>query len=154
VEDHDGLRWLSHGGNRTGYGSQIKMCPAKKFAVIILCNKTGESLPRVANEAARIVLGVSPPVPRREPKPEPIAESDLQRYAGTYSNGRATLRLSVKDGKLRGPLGADIEWIGENRFRRSNALAGAEPELVFVPNQSGQIEYVVRGGRALKKIRD
>jgi CubicO group peptidase (beta-lactamase class C family) len=154
VEDQDGLRWLAHSGNRTGYGSQIKMCPAKKFAVIILCNKTGESLPRVANEAARIVLGISPPMPRREPKAEPIAGSELQRYAGTYSNGRATLRLTVEDGRLRGPLGADIEWIGENRFRRSNALAGVEPELVFVPNQSGQIEYVVRGGRALRKIRD
>jgi CubicO group peptidase (beta-lactamase class C family) len=154
VEDQDGLRWLSHGGSRTGYGSQIKMCPAKQFAVIILCNKTGESLPRVANEAARIVLGIAPPVPRREPKAEPIAENELQRYAGTYSNGRATLRLFVKDGKLRGPLGGDIEWIGENRFRRSNGAPGSEAELVFVPNESGQIEYLLRGGRALKKVRD
>jgi CubicO group peptidase (beta-lactamase class C family) len=152
VEGRDGLRWLSHAGNRTGYGSQVKMCPAKKFAVIILCNKTGESLPRVANESVHVVLGISPPGRQPAPKVEPIAQTELQRYAGTYSNGRATLRLSVKDGKLRGPLGGDIEWIGENRFRRSNAAVGSEPELIFVPGLNDEIEYVLRSGRAMRKL--
>jgi CubicO group peptidase (beta-lactamase class C family) len=151
VEDQDGLRWLSHTGNRTGYGSQVKMCPAKKFAVIILCNKSGENLPRVANQAVRAVLGISPPMPSRELKIEPIAEAHLQRYAGVYSNGRSVIRLSVKDGKLHAPIG-DIEWVGENRFRRSGAAgAAAEPELVFVPDEKGKIEYLMRAGRALKK---
>ena len=127
------------------------MCPAKKFAVIILCNKTGENLPRVANQAARLVLGIAPPMPSREMKSEPIAENELQRYAGTYSNGRSVIRLFVKDGKLHAPIGGDIEWIGENRFRRSGT-AGAEPELVFVPDESGKIEYLLRGGRALKRM--
>ena len=55
------------GGSRTGYGSFIKMCPEKKFAVVILGNKTSASLPRVADKAAEVVLNIAPPPlePRR-----------------------------------------------------------------------------------------
>src|SRR4029079_13979612 len=89
VEDHDGVRWLSHSGNRSGYGSQVRMCPSKQFAVIVLCNKTGESLPRVSFAAARLVLGITPPRPHEIKDVKPLTESELQKYAGVYSNGRS-----------------------------------------------------------------
>ena len=151
VEDSDGLRWLSHSGNRSGYGSLVKMCPAKKFGVIILCNKTGASLPRVAEKAIEVVLGISPP--KREPrtKPLPLTEEELQSFAGVYSNGKTTIRLVARDGKLLAPAGGEMTKIGENRFRRTGGVAGPDSEFVFVPGEDGRIEYLVRGGRALKK---
>lgn len=150
VEDEDGLRWVSHGGSRTGYGSIVRMCPAKKFAVIILCNKTGQSLPKVAEKAAELALNISPP--KREPpgKPQPITADDLRRNAGIYSNGKTSIRVVARDGKLI-TAGGELTKVGENRFTRGGDAAGAESELLFVPANDGRIEYLMRGGRALKK---
>jgi hypothetical protein len=153
IEDEAGLRWISHVGNRTGYGSLVKMCPAKKFGVIILCNKTGESLPRVAQKASQVVLGVTGP--KREPHGKPLLATalELERYAGTYSNGKTTIRLFVRDGKLRAPAGGVLEKVAENRFLRTGGVVGPDAETIFVPGADGKIEYLCRGDRALRKLR-
>jgi CubicO group peptidase (beta-lactamase class C family) len=153
IEEEDGLRWVSHGGSRTGYGSVMRMCPEKKFAVIILCNKTGASLPRVAQKASEIVLGITGP--KREPRNKPleISAAELERYAGTYSNGKTTIRLFIRDGKLMAPAGGKLENIGENRFVRTGGLVGPDTEMTFVPGQDGKMEYLCRGGRAMKRVR-
>jgi hypothetical protein len=127
------------------------MCPAKKFAIVILCNKTGASLPRLADKAAELVLGT--PAAKGRPTREPATPSkeQIQNYAGTYTNGKTTLRLAVRDGALVGPAGAKLIGVGEHRFRRPVDAPGPETEMVFVPGPDGKIAYLVRGGRALKK---
>ena len=151
VEEENGLRWLSHGGSRTGYGSFVKICPEKKFAVVVLCNKTGERLSRVTDKAIELGLGISP---RRRPSRERLSstEEELRRYAGVYSNGETSVRFAVRDGKLVGPQGVELKKVGENRFVGPAASAGAEPELLFVPGADGRIEFLHRGARALKKL--
>jgi CubicO group peptidase (beta-lactamase class C family) len=151
IEDTDGLRWVSHNGSRSGYGSLVKMCPSKKFAVIILCNKTSASIPRVAEKALELVLGVAPPERELPGKALPLTEEEVRRFAGVYSNGKTTIRLVARDGKLLAPAGGEVTKIGENRFRRTGGVAGPDSEFVFVPGEDGRVEYLVRGGRALKK---
>ena len=46
LEESGGVRVWSHGGARAGYGSFIAMLPARQVGVIVLCNQTGESLPK------------------------------------------------------------------------------------------------------------
>lgn len=149
VRDEGGLRWLSHAGIRTGYGSIMKMCPAKKFAVVVLGNKTGAVFSRVAGKAAELVLGVAPPP--REPRREmPITAEEASRFAGTYTNGRTTIPLFVRDGKLMAPRG-EVKRVGENRFRLPIGDTPAA-EFLLVAGADGQIEYLVRDGRALAKV--
>jgi hypothetical protein len=97
-----------------------------------------------------VVLGITSP--KREPRnnPLPATAVELERYAGTYSNGKTTLRLFVRDGKLVGPAGGVLEKVGENRFLRTGGIA-ADAEMLFVPGEDGRIEYLCRGGRALKR---
>jgi CubicO group peptidase (beta-lactamase class C family) len=151
VKDEGGLRWLSHGGSRTGYGSHARMCPEKKFAVIILCNKTGASLLRVADKAVELALGITSP-PRERRRNLPITAEEAAKFAGIYSNGRVTIPLTAREGKLMAPRG-EVKRVGENRFVLPGpAEAGvAAPEIVFVPGPDGRPEYLIRNGRALKR---
>jgi hypothetical protein len=128
------------------------MCPEKKFAVIVLCNRTGASLPRVAQKASELVLGIVSP--KREPrgKPTETTSADLERYAGTYSNGKTTIRLFMRNGKLMAPAGGQLEKVGENRFLRTGGIVGPDTEMVFVSGEDGKVEYLCRGGRALRRI--
>ncbi|MCX6908254.1 MAG: serine hydrolase, partial [Verrucomicrobia bacterium] len=106
VKDEGGLRWLAHSGSRTGYGSTMKMCPEKKFAVVVLGNKTGAGLPRIAEKAVELALGL-PPAPREPRKKLTMTAEEMNRLAGSYGNGRGGLVLRVRDGKLVGAQGGE-----------------------------------------------
>ncbi|MBI3878644.1 MAG: serine hydrolase [Verrucomicrobia bacterium] len=150
VKDEGGLRWLSHGGSRTGYGSFAKMCPEKKFAVIALCNKSGASLPRVVEKAVELALGIAPAAPEPRKKQAMSAE-EMKRLAGTYGNGQATMALRVKDGQLVGAQGGVFAKVGENRYLRPAVGSTPETEFIFSPGLDGTGAYLIRQGRALKK---
>jgi CubicO group peptidase (beta-lactamase class C family) len=151
VRDEGGLRWLSHTGSRTGYGSQARMCPEKKFAVIILCNKTGANLMRVADKAVELALGT-------KTKPEPsrrrltMSAEEMARYAGNYSNGRTTIALRVREGKLTGAQGGVVAKVGENRFVRAAVGLSPEMEFSFVKDADGAITHLMARGRLSKRV--
>jgi CubicO group peptidase (beta-lactamase class C family) len=153
VRKQDGLTWLSHTGSRLGYGSQARMCPEKKFAVIVLCNKTGLNLPRVADKAAELVLGIKAPATESgERKSLPLNEADLKRFAGKYSNGLTTIELVARDGKLFGSLGGDVTRTGESSFVRAATLLSEETAFQLVGDDNGRAKYLMRRGRALKRV--
>ncbi|HEY6167987.1 MAG TPA: serine hydrolase domain-containing protein [Verrucomicrobiae bacterium] len=152
ISDEGGLRWLSHGGSRTGYGSTMKMCPQKKFAAVILGNKTGAGLAPVADKAAQLVLG-TPPRPREPRVTLTMNDDELKRLAGVYSNGRTTIRLVARDGKLMGPRG-ELKKVGENLLRLVSGENGDVTNFVIVPGTDGRIEYLFRQGRALRRLPD
>jgi CubicO group peptidase (beta-lactamase class C family) len=151
VRDEGGLRWLSHTGSRSGYGSQARMCPQKKFAVIILCNKTGANLMRVADNAVELALGIAPkPGPARQRLT--MSAEDMARYAGNYSNGRTTIALRVRDGKLTGAQGGVVSKVGENRFVRAAVGLSPEMEFSFVKGADGRITHLMAKGRLSRKV--
>ena len=49
---------MGHGGFSRGYGSMIQMVPARKVAVIVLTNKSGETMRKSLNKAMEIGLGL------------------------------------------------------------------------------------------------
>ena len=150
VKDEGGLRWLSHGGSRTGYGSHARMCPEKNFAVVVLCNKSGASLPRVVEKAVELVLGIAP-APVEPRKKQAMSAEEMKRLAGTYSNGHTTLTFRLKDGQLVGVQGGVVTKLGENRYVRSASGTSPESEFILSPDLDGQGAYLIRSGRALKK---
>jgi CubicO group peptidase (beta-lactamase class C family) len=150
VGTRDGLTWLSHSGSRLGYGSVARMCLEKKFAVIILCNKTGMNLPRVADAAVKLALGIEPEAAAKN-DPQPMTASDLERVAGTYSSGTTTIELVVRDGKLTDKRGPEVTPVGEDRFLRKKSGALAELGFQLSGDADGKPRYLLTRGRALKR---
>jgi CubicO group peptidase (beta-lactamase class C family) len=151
IRKHDGLTWLSHSGSRLGYGSQMRMCPEKKFAVVILCNKTAANLPRVADKAAELVLGVAPEPPGPH-KPLPMTPEEMQRYIGKYSSGLSRTELSIKDDKLTATPGGEVTKVGDNRFTCGATEDGPATTFQLVPGADGQPAFLFRKSRALKRL--
>lgn len=150
VEDRDGLRWLSHGGILSGYGSTVRMYPAQRFAVIVLANKTAAQLTRVQDKAAEVVLGIRPSPVAVLGRVQPIGAEEMRRYAGSYIN-KGTIELLVKDGQLLGKEGGQVTKIGDNRFRRAASGDAPQIDFSFVTNSHGEVEFLVQGIYAFKR---
>src|SRR6185369_3853499 len=90
VFKYKGLEFVGHGGFSRGYGSMIQMAPSKKFAVIVLTNKSGETMRKSLNKAMELGLGLKDD---EEQKPAPLGPptaSEMSEYAGTYSHAPQT----------------------------------------------------------------
>ena len=91
---------MGHGGFSRGYGSMIQMVLSRKFAVIVLTNKSGETMRKSLNRATELGLGLKDGV-LLEPAPFVLLTSaEMNDYVGTYSHNPQTWEVSVKDGKL------------------------------------------------------
>jgi CubicO group peptidase (beta-lactamase class C family) len=145
------LQTLSHGGARAGYGSTLLMAPQRKFAVIVLANRTGSTMEPVAYKAMEIALGIE--APRREPPaPAAITPEEAKRYAGKFSDSQMTVELIATDSGLVLRMGAremPVQKLGANRFAGSGPL----PEFLLLPGRNGEIEYLHAQLRTLRKVR-
>src|SRR5688572_15333237 len=74
---------VGHGGFSRGYGSMIQMVPARKFAVIVLTNKSGETMRKTLNKATEIGLGLKEDQPEKPAAATPITAAEMQEYAGS-----------------------------------------------------------------------
>lgn len=152
IRTESGLRWWSHTGSRAGYGSIARLCPDRGFAVIVLCNRTGEHLPRLAEKAVALVLGTTPPArPATATAPLPLTATDRQRLVGTFTNGHTTVVIREKDGQLVGAQGGTWTKLAENRYQRSATGDTPAAEYLFTPGLDGTGAYLVRTGRALRR---
>jgi len=148
-----GVHWVEHGGSRAGYGSTIRMAPERKFAVIIVANRTGSGLPKLADAISEEMLALEPKSQREAPA-HPLDAAEFTRYAGIYKNGESVFTLEASDGALAGGSGQT-----KTRFTRAgDGFLLGEPNgqrqparLVVVPDSTGRIEYVFTGGRAFRR---
>ncbi len=153
VITYRGVPMLQHNGSRAGYGSTLRMAPKEKVAVIILCNKTGAWLPKTTEKALELMLPLEPKPEVKAPKPIPMTEEEMTRYAGTYTNNLTTVELRVKDGKLVGKTSAregEINKLGGDRFQLG---ATGEPFLLLL-GKDGKPLYLHQSNRALKRVED
>jgi CubicO group peptidase (beta-lactamase class C family) len=150
IRDAQGLRWLSHSGSRTGYGSLARMCPERNFAVIILCNKTGIGLAAVADLAAKIVLGIEPPEVK-PPTPLPIGDAEMLHYVGSYANGFNTHTLRIVDDKLFFSRNRPVVKVGERNFVAQATSEAPRLEFSLVVDQRNEVTHLMSRGRAYKK---
>jgi CubicO group peptidase (beta-lactamase class C family) len=139
---YQGLEFVGHGGFSRGYGSMIQMVPAKKFAVIVLTNKSGETLRKSLNKATELVLGLKDDEPGKPASFAPVTNSEMNEYVGTYSHAPQTWEVSVKDGKLYVKVDGAEHALTKSGERKFTFGAQNENELVFVPGKSGTIEFL------------
>jgi CubicO group peptidase (beta-lactamase class C family) len=148
-----GVRWVEHGGSRAGYGSLIRMAPERKFAVIITANRTGSSMPKLAEAICEAMLPLEPE-PHAQPPMHTLEAGQLSRYAGVYVNGSTRIRLEVANGVLTGGPGeGKVRYLrAGDGFLSGEDQGGEIRRLTVVPDSTGRIEFVFAGGRAYRRI--
>lgn len=153
VFKYKGLEYVGHGGFSRGYGSMIQMVPSKKFAVIVLTNKSGETMRKSLNKAIELGLGLKDD---EEPKPAtvaPPAASEMSEYVGTYSHAPQTWEVSIKDGKLFMKFDEKDYAMTKSGERKFTFGAQNENEVVFVTGKDGKIHFLFTELYGAKKIR-
>jgi hypothetical protein len=135
------------------------MVPDKKFAVIILANKSGQSMEKSADKAMELMLPLAPKTNEADAKGLTIDPAEMAELAGTFAQTSSPaglrLRFAVQDGKLVVTIGGpntDVKKTGPNRFT-VNLPGISEPvSLAVIRNPEGKIAYIHVGGRALKRL--
>jgi CubicO group peptidase (beta-lactamase class C family) len=94
-----GMRWVEHGGSRAGYGSTIRMAPDRKFAVIVVANRSGSGMPKLVDAISEAMLPLDAKS-QPEPAAHPLDAAELRRCAGVYVNGSSNIALE-EDGWRR-----------------------------------------------------
>ncbi len=153
VFKYQNLEFVAHGGFSRGYGSMIQMVPSRKFAVIVLTNKSGETMRKSLNRATEIGLGLKD---EEQPKPAAVApanETEMNEYAGVYSHEPQTWEVSVKDGKLNMKFDGKDYVMTKTGERKFTFGADGENEIVFVPGKSGKTQFLFAGLYGAKKIK-
>jgi CubicO group peptidase (beta-lactamase class C family) len=148
-----GVKWVQHGGSRAGYGSLIRMAPAQRFAVIIVANRTGASLPKLAKAISEAMLPLQPEQPAL-PATHSISAEELRRYAGVYANGNSLFVLRESNGALTGGSGeAKLRFTrsGDGFLMEESVGARTPQRLDLVSGTNGRIEFVFAGGRAFRR---
>ena len=146
---------LQHGGSRLGSGSIVRMIPERRFAVVILTNRTGSYLPRALETITRSVL-VEPVTirDRMVPPPTRVTGDERRDLLGIWVNHEPDLVLELfADGdtlKARQPgdpvaEAASVEKIGPSRYRF------ARQEITAIPGAGGRTAYLHLAGRALAR---
>lgn len=155
IRDFRGVHTVQHGGSRTGYGSLIWMVPDKRFAVIILANRSGASLDKTAEKATEMFLPLTPK-PAPKPPPElPISEAEKAAWIGTYQNvPTEKIEIFSKEGRLflrRATSELPIRKTGENQISAGVPGNPRQVQFTIVQGRDGKTLYLHSGGRAFKK---
>ena len=81
-----GVRVVSHGGASRGYGSTIDTVPAHRFAVIVLTNRSGETLPKSRMKALELALPLKAATEEAPPKAMPLSNDEMKQHVGVYTH--------------------------------------------------------------------
>ena len=144
-----GVDVVSHGGSRSGYGSQITMVPAHRFGVIVTANRTGASLPRTVEKAMELLLPLEAARPTAATTTAALTPAEMKALAGTYSQALRTIAIEMRDGKLvlkQDGREVALEKVAANDFRFGAA------RLIAVTRGDGTVAYIHSGGRSWKKV--
>lgn len=154
VFKQQGLEFVGHGGFSRGFGSMIQMVPSRKFAVIVLTNKSGETMRRTLNSATEIGLGLKSEEPAKPAAVAPSTSAEMNEYVGTYSHAPATWEVLVKDGKLFVKTEGKEYAMAKSGERKFTFGDQNENEVVFVPDKSGKISLIFMGLYGAKKVQN
>jgi CubicO group peptidase (beta-lactamase class C family) len=152
VFKYKGMEFVGHGGFSRGYGSMIQMVPSRKFAVIVLTNKSGETMRKSLNKAMELGLGLKDD----EEKPAPVAavtDAEMKEYVGTYSHAPQTWEVSIKDAKLYMKFDGKDYAMTKSEERKFTFGEQNENEVVFVRAKDGKIGFLFTELYGAKKVK-
>ncbi|HEX6627534.1 MAG TPA: serine hydrolase domain-containing protein [Gemmatimonadaceae bacterium] len=147
-------RLLQHGGARIGFGSVVRMIPARRIGIVILANRTG-ALPARTLESLTTLLvpeASSPSSAQGDGVMVPV--SDAPELLGHYINSPPELDLSLVNSKGVVALrqARDIVATPIRRLRDGRYSAGAQV-FTIAKGRRTQDQYLVIASHALRKAR-
>ena len=146
------LEFVAHGGFSRGYGSMIQMVPSRKFAVIVLTNKSGETMRKTLNKATEIALGLKDDQQPQAETVAPLTAAEMNDYVGTYSHAPQTWEVFIKDGKLFMKFDGKEYAMTKTGDKKFTFGAQNENEVVFAPGKSGKIDLIFTGLYGAKRV--
>ena len=149
--NYRGVRVLMHGGFSRGYGSMIQMAPEHRFAVIVLTNRSGETLEKTRTKALELALPLKANEEAKAAPAPPLSQAEMANYAGRYSHAPQVMEVLIKEEKLvlkHEGVETVITRIGEHKF----SLGDSGGEIVFVTGADGKIKYLFDGLYASIKL--
>ena len=155
VHDHRGVRVVWHAGLLPGFGALLQMVPIKRFAVIVLANKSGTLLKKTAERAMELLLPLEAEPQTKPKRALPVKEAEISDCVGIYVNKPETAEILMKEGKLV------LKWkdgeflitkTGDYRFSFTKPSESGAEEFVLVRGGDGKTKYLHIGRHALKKI--
>lgn len=151
VFKHQGLEFVGHGGFSRGYGSMIQMVPSRKFAVIVLTNKSGETMRKSLSKAFELGLGLKD----EEDKPAPVTPltaAEMAEYVGVYSHAPTIWEVFTRDGKLHLKLDGKEYLLTKGGDKKFTFGENNENEIVFVRGKSGHIDFLFSELYSAKRV--
>ena len=131
---------IGHGGGINGFLSVLDYYPDDSLTVVVLANSESAKPGRLAEDVARAVLGVAPPVVQDLA----LGAADVARFAGTYALGPLQIRVFDAGGKLQaqatGQNAFGLRWQGDSTFV---AAFDDNVRLVFQPSGEAQAKVFV-----------
>ena len=146
------LEFVAHGGFSRGYGSMIQMVPSRKFAVIVLTNKSGETMRKTLNKATEIALGLKDDQQPQAETVAPLTAAEMNDYVGIYSHAPQTWEAFIKDGKLFMKFDGKEYAMTKTGDKKFTFGAQNENEVVFAPGKSGKIDLIFTGLYGAKRV--
>jgi CubicO group peptidase (beta-lactamase class C family) len=155
VHEYRGASLVWHAGLMPGFGALLQMVPARRFAVIVLANRSGSLLNKTAEKAMELILPLEAKAEDKAELAMSISKAELSGYVGTYANKPESVELLVKRGNLvlkREDGEFPITKIGDHRFSVVKPSGTEAEEFVLVRGADGKSEYLHVGRHALKKV--
>ena len=143
--DYRGVRLLMHGGFSRGYGSMIQIAPEQGFAVIVVTNKSGETLSKTTEKAKELFLPLKPLATEAAKKALPMTAAEMNAFTGKYVNGPQTWEIFIKDGRLFLKEEGAEHALSKTESHRLSWGDTIENDLVVILGSDGKAEYIFTG---------
>lgn len=173
INEHDGVKALSHGGTTNGHHSSFVMVPDHDFAISVLTN-CGPNGPTLHDELTDWALETACGITQATPEPEDRSPEELEPYVGTYETVAVSMHVERQGGGLVANIDlkpdalAALTENGENppesppipmgmlpdgdRFVTTGEQTGGMTGI-FMRDDAGEISGVHLGGRLAQRVR-
>jgi CubicO group peptidase (beta-lactamase class C family) len=148
--EYRGYTFLEHSGARIGYGSEIRMIPKQRVAVIILTNRTDGALPETAEKALELCVPLKAKPAIAAKKAIPITAKDIARVAGVYTNGDQRIEITARENRLFLKDSSHPETELIKNSETSYAVGNAN--ITIIAGTEDRLDYVHLAGRAFSRV--
>lgn len=159
MRDYRGVRLFEHGGDMLGFGCLFQMIPERRFAVVILTNKSDSQLTKTAARAAEMFVPLTAETPTHF-KSIPISAEERALVAGRYVNSaQLSAELFAQGDKLVAKIttGDEQETAPVVKVAELTYVAvpkgGEQLAFVIVNGADGKPAYLCADARCFKRVR-
>ena len=153
MRERQGIQIYQHGGARIGFGSLVRIIPARRIGIVILANRTNGLLLNTLEHATGLLVPGYADAGNAPPGSSMLSVAEIDRAVGRYVNtpGDLELELVARGDELwlRNPCSpkseAPVRKTSDGRYRASGQI------FALTAGSRGQARYLVIAGHALRK---